>query len=696
MSKIVIRQFTGEIPKDAVHLLPDGAAQEALNCDFTHGDLRPIRAGKAILPIGFPAKTVYSDDGKRFIAFPDIAQVHRSPVSGDVFQRFYFTDSTGLKVGTFKNVPANGVTQAANTSPKKVGVKPPKSVVASTAVVIGNISATVNYKRFRQDNGVFVDQGTLPSTFSASTLTFQFSAANIPNQTSITELRQVSTGRKAFVQSVNVSIPTVLEFDIRINFNGEEFVVDSTLDIQRFPSVPGGMEARITIESGSTYKMALSFGVIESVAFAATQQNQFQEESAPTISNIVDVRAIDTVTIKVGLDRDAQYVPIEDINIYKTVPSGAGFVLAFSDDLAMVPVTPTTTNTESIRTGRSFFSRLLRSFTTPTLPAVSMAGEVLTRVVRGVVFTTDTTGSFRTLTTERYLLPPEQLDGLQVLPNGYFAAYKGDTVYFCEPFRPHAWPYSLSLPHDITAMHVSENQLVAATKSNPYVIIGSHPDSLSEQRLPSIQAATSETAITNYDGMVTYASRDGLVAVSGTQSSLNLSQMLFTREDWRKRYDAVLDKMQLTAYDGRLIGTNPITTDSFIIRLDEKLGAFTRMALRADGTFTLPITDSMYYSQDNMLYEFGAGDFTTLSWWSKEYILAFPISLGAGFIHATGEVTLEFYNDRGFHSRQVVSGITTFRIKSGLSSRRWSVKIITKATVRELLLAESMRELQNA
>jgi len=221
------------------------------------------------------------------------------------------------------------------------------------------------------------------------------------------------------------------------------------------------------------------------------------------------------------------------------------------------------------------------------------------------------------------------------------------------------------------------------------------PDSMTQQRLPDIQGGITSQSMTNSNGVVAYLSRDGIVTVNGPTSSLRESQALFTREDWRSRYDSILPVAMLTNYDGRLFVTNRANNNAFLMQLEEGQGNYTQMELQTDAVTIVPKVDSVYYSQNSTLFEFGTGDYMTAVWHSKEFILPRPSSFAAGFINSNGSVLVELFDDNGLFSSQTVTGRTTFRIKSGQPSRRWSIRLTTKATVKEFLIAESMRDLQN-
>ena len=50
--------------------------------------------------------------------------------------------------------------------------------------------------------------------------------------------------------------------------------------------------------------------------------------------------------------------------------------------------------------------------------------------------------------------PVDGLEGVTVMNAGMLAAFKGKSLYFCEPYKPHAWPdaYSLKTGADIVAL----------------------------------------------------------------------------------------------------------------------------------------------------------------------------------------------------------------------------------------------------
>lgn len=675
MGKIAVRTFTGEIPKSPPHLLPDSGAQTAVNCDLSHGDLRPLRTGKSFLPIGFPAKTIYSDDGNKFIGFPDIAQVYKSPVIEDTFNRFYYTDSQGLFVGTLNDVPLNTVRKVTDITRFRVGVPKPLSVTGIITADVDAITLIASYATTIKTKVKMPDGNPFPAPY----ITRQFQVARSVNDNKYTFMFDiVAAGEEETVTVLSNGQPVPRLVDVTHTFS---LLFKTALGDIAVPYQPGssqtitGFLGSFTVtqtlgeatELSTPYTVTVEVGVVETLSLAATQANIYGEESSPTVSSVINVRATDIFTVSVNVDSGTDTAPIKTLRIYKTSSTGSGFVEVRQVDISV----PFSGGGETFSDGRYVFT------------------------LRVLDFLVESEQTFDVLRTADYLPPPSGLKNLVLMPNGFFAASKGNTVYFSEPYRPHTWQHSMTFPHDVTGLALGEQQLVVTTKANPYIVVGVSPETVTQQRLPDIQAGFSSRSMTNSNGLVVYLSRDGMVAVNGPTSSLMESQALFTREDWRNRYDPVLPVMQLTAYDGRLFGVNPTNENGFLLRLDEAAGNYTQLRLKADGVSIVPKTDSVYYSSNNTLFEFGAGDYMTAVWHSKNFILPRPSSFAAGFINSNGDVLVELFTDEGLFSSQTVKGKTFFRIKSGQPSRRWSVRLTTKAVVTEFVIAESMRDLQD-
>lgn len=130
--------------------------------------------------------------------------------------------------------------------------------------------------------------------------------------------------------------------------------------------------------------------------------------------------------------------------------------------------------------------------------------------------------------------PPTALQGIVSMPNGMFAGFRGNEVWFSEPFRPHAWPpqYVMTTDFPIVGLGVVGTSLVACTTRNPHVFIGASPDKMAEIRITLPEPCLSRGSILSADDAVYYQSANGLVKVAAAGYANNVTQQWITREKW--------------------------------------------------------------------------------------------------------------------------------------------------------------------
>lgn len=233
--------------------------------------------------------------------------------------------------------------------------------------------------------------------------------------------------------------------------------------------------------------------------------------------------------------------------------------------------------------------------------------------------------------------PPATLSGLTVMPNGMMAAFVGRSVYFCEPWRPHVWPekYILNCDSDIVALGSIGSVLVVMTKANPYVMTGSHPDSMQSQKLESNFPCINARGVADLGFAICYPSNDGLVAVDGNGSVNLVTRELFRPHDWLKLspstaigaqysgayamfYDTEVGNQRVAGCLFVTVGTTP-----FLIRSAEIVAAC-----------YFDVTDSaLYFTRpgETNVYRFDPpeGPPETMVWRSKEWWLPRPMNFGA-------------------------------------------------------------------
>lgn len=241
------------------------------------------------------------------------------------------------------------------------------------------------------------------------------------------------------------------------------------------------------------------------------------------------------------------------------------------------------------------------------------------------------------LYTDYFTPPPSGLTGLVSMPNGMLVGFVNNQVWFCEPYYPHAWPskYSLTVEFPIVGLGVYNNTLVVCTTKNPFLITGSSPASMSQEKLPITQPCVSKRSIVFDQNGVMYASPDGLVSVGpGTQDII--TSKLATRDEWAT---AKPDTMVGVLYDNHYLGFfNDGTNYSGICYSRKDEPALTFIDFPATCVFTETATGNCFgVSQTtNKIYQIDGDNVNigTFLWRSKRFVMPKPTSFAALKINA--------------------------------------------------------------
>lgn len=237
--------------------------------------------------------------------------------------------------------------------------------------------------------------------------------------------------------------------------------------------------------------------------------------------------------------------------------------------------------------------------------------------------------------------PIDTLKGLIALPNGNMAAFSGKNVYFCEPWRPHAWPdkYSLTCDFDIVGLGAFGGSVVVMTTGHPYIVSGTHPDSMHMEKLELNFPCVSARGIEDLGYSVAYPSTDGLVIASSSGPQLVTAGIL-TREAWERLRPNTIHSGQR---NGRYYCTYQrddvslgLVTETIIIDTTGQQPFIVRADIKPDAMFYDITTGGLFYIVGSTIYEF---DFIgkpnmSYSWKSKEYIVPKPTNFGAILIDA--------------------------------------------------------------
>lgn len=138
--------------------------------------------------------------------------------------------------------------------------------------------------------------------------------------------------------------------------------------------------------------------------------------------------------------------------------------------------------------------------------------------------------------------PVAGLKGLVRHPSGSLAAFVDNTIYLSEPWYPHAWPitYAYTVPHAIRALAVFKNAIFIFTTGKMWILVGSHPSSMTLIEGDRAYAVPSNRAIADTSNGLVVGTKDGLVFLSEDANG-NLTDEIIELEEWRSHYSNMLE-----------------------------------------------------------------------------------------------------------------------------------------------------------
>ena len=242
--------------------------------------------------------------------------------------------------------------------------------------------------------------------------------------------------------------------------------------------------------------------------------------------------------------------------------------------------------------------------------------------------------------------PPAGLSGLTAMPNGMMAAFDGKTLYFAEPYRPHAWPeiYTLTVDYPIVGLGAFGTSLAVLTTGNPYVASGTSPESMILEKLELNLPCICRKSIVDMGYAVVYSSHDGLVVVSQGGARV-VSESLFSRDDWQE-----INPGQLVAgqYDGRYYASfiyvdrnQQEQLGTFILDLTGQQPFIIRTEVQTRSFFYDIETGALYYLDNGSVYQWDAPGRPNAQqvWHSKTFVMPRPTNFGALLLEVRQEMS---------------------------------------------------------
>ena len=692
---ISIKDFDGEYPRTLPHLLPDNAAQLAVDCDFTTNILAGIRERGTTTAINSSnAKSIFVYDtlGGSWFSWPTDVDAIRGPIAADTFKRIYWSDGEFVYVGR-GDIGSGG----APTQFYKAGCpRPPSALTVTSGASNGSAKfltdATYSITAICEDSSRQVRsqkvlspvvgvntamqldltlglEGFSCKTETTTTVTTNSSSSQSANSTGAysygaypaSSTTSGSTQTGADTSTTAVSPATTLAFQVRCTDGNKIFssVVRASAADSSVDPLWEGVSAFFTSAGTSvTLSFRRADEYLETRAYTWTLVNSYGEEGPP--ANPVEIEcAVDArIALSIPEVTPSGFAPVSRVRVYRTSSGTAITDYLFAGDVPVGTVNFMDDN------------------------AAGDLGEPLP--------------------TRGYNPPEAGLQGLCQLPNGVLAAFKDNEVHFSEPYLPYAWKAApITTDGRVVGICPGEGGLWVTTTKAPYFITGVTPDAMVQNKVTAIQAGVSKGSICNMGPAVIYASHDGLMTARGVEVSADWSFKFFTRDEWRARYGARLHLLHLNAHDGHLLGWFSDGAPGFLVRFDEADTSFTRTTDPVMAATVHPVADALYVVA-GAVYEFkGGATRKPFVWRSKDFIMPKPMNFGAVQVGGEGGVTITVYADGVARATKklLLSGdeYSVVRLPAGFLARRWAFEVAggANAVVREVNVAISPSEFAN-
>jgi hypothetical protein len=387
------------------------------------------------------------------------------------------------------------------------------------------------------------------------------------------------------------------------------------------------------------------------------------EESGPSPASLVNWQLGQTISVS-GFSPAPADTPVTGIRIYRTVTGTAGSIYEWVADVGI---------------GGSYGD----SLTDAQIPGAPLPSAT-------------------------WVPPPDNLKGLISIGNGVLAGFVGNTLYFSEPYKPHAWPvqYTLTFPAQIVGLGMAGAQVVVATEQFPWLVTGTAPGNMTQTPITIYEPCVSKRSIVSDLTGCLYASPNGIVGISSIIQGV-ITDKLIEREAWQSFNPST---MIGSIYDGRYVGFYTLPSNMpqndgaasdlggramVMDKADEPIRAlYTHMDV-AGFALAPPLTFMEFYAlgaymdrqtgnlyavnqADNCIYQIDGDPANTMqaNWKSKRFIFGSPVNMAVVQVDAD-------YNDPAYAGdnngiAQIIAAnhtmFATGDLRGALSTAGWNTQ----------------------
>lgn len=321
--------------------------------------------------------------------------------------------------------------------------------------------------------------------------------------------------------------------------------------------------------------------------------------------------------------------------------------------------------------------------------------------LRDITVATSTTDDARSTGTDvmpsvLYAKPPTDLKNLIGLWNGMMAGISGNSVRYCEIFKPHAWPakYETLCLDTPVALAVFEKNLLILTTGRPRLVYGSSPEAMDDAPVEFIAACVSAQSVVSFGHGACWATSDGLAYVGTNGKPRLLTEKIMLPEQWAALNPATMIGGQ---YQGLYFGfydSGAGVLKGFMLNpLNPEAGVY----FLSDGYSAVhfdPLSENLYVLDGTSVKQWHAGTSNmTASHTGKPQRMPYPTNLSVGEVIAdVYPATITLYADGRTPWVKTVADSQQFLLPPGLTDV-YQIKASTATDITGVALASTVEEL---
>lgn len=318
--------------------------------------------------------------------------------------------------------------------------------------------------------------------------------------------------------------------------------------------------------------------------------------------------------------------------------------------------------------------------------------------------------------------PPTGLKGMVALPNGFFAGFIGNTIYFSEQYMPHAWPaeYTKTTQWPIVGLAVYGQTLVVTTLGKPSLAVGSDPLSMTMAELDLNAPCINRFAMASTGTGVMWPTPDGLAFVSASAQEL-ITVPYISAEQWQTTIfgtgmQAIFYNTRYIAFSGSAARKTLIIENRPDSGMNISFASVMGLAPAVD-----PDTDQLTFvnvptsgpATQQYAWEGGTTSLTGV-WQSKVFAAAHAVNPSIGRVYASKypvTLTVAYANftnpfsltdpTSGQTSAEIVQsfdifvlGSEPFRLPATYMSREFQLKVQATGRVQSVSISDNFDELR--